>query len=80
MSTDHIPTSLASKCVDRVLEFKDMDAWGELCLYIVIREGAGPMIEAARMRMPLGHHPEIRNVMRRAAESRIKLLKLLRKI
>ncbi|WP_296508393.1 hypothetical protein [Rhodoferax sp.] len=80
MTTDHIPLSLAHRCVRRVLEFRDIDEWAELCLDAVLREGAGPMIEAARLYMPLGHHPEVRTVMRRAADSRIECLKLLRRI
>lgn len=80
MSTDHIPISIAARCVGRVLEFKDIESWAEVCLDAVTREGAGPMIEAARIYMPLGHHPEVRNVMRAAADARIELLRFLRRI
>ena len=80
MSLDHIPGTLAGWCVSQVLEFRDLEAWSELCLDAVVREGAGPMFEAARFYMPLGHHPEVRPVMRRAADSRIEFLKLISKI
>lgn len=63
----------------QVLEVPSIEDWAKLCLKAVIREGAEPVIDAARLRMPLGHHPEVRNVMRHATRSRISLLKLLRK-
>lgn len=64
----------------RVQEVPSIEEWSELCLDAVVREGAAPMIAAARLRMPLGHHPEVRQVMRHAANSRIAFLKLMRKL
>lgn len=80
MSEHHIPRTLAEQCVMRILEVPSIEAWEAMCLEASLRQGAGPMIDAARMWMPLGHFPEARAVMRRAASARMEVVKLLSSI
>lgn len=80
MTFDHVPQSLAERCVQQVLSVQDMDAWAEICTGATILEGAGPMLEAARLRMPLGHHPDVRLVMRSAASARLEFLRIMKMI
>jgi len=80
MSFDHVPQSLAERCVQRVHAVPDMVEWAELCMNATVLEGAGPMLQAARMRMPIGHHPDVRQVMRSAASARLEFLRLVTKI
>jgi hypothetical protein len=54
--------------------------WAEMCIEATILEGAGPMVHAARLRMPLGHMPQARELMRLAAESRIAWLQIKSRI
>ena len=72
----YMPPTLAEACVQYVLTVPDMHAWSELCLDAVTREGAGPMLHAVRMWMPLGHHPDVRKIMVSAANARISWIQL----
>jgi hypothetical protein len=80
MTFDHVPQSLAERCVQQVHRVQDIEEWAEICTEATILEGAGPMLEAARLRMPLGHHPDVRLVMRSAASARLEFLRLMRTI
>lgn len=80
MSFDHVPLSLAERCVQRVHAVPDMAEWAELCMEATVLEGAGPMLQAARLRMPIGHHPDVRQVMRSAASARLEFLRILGKM
>lgn len=80
MAFDHVPQSLAERCVQQVHRVQDMGEWAEICSESTILEGAGPMLQAAKLRMPLGHHPEVRQVMRSAASARLEFLRLMSKV
>lgn len=80
MSFDHVPLSLAERFVQRVHAVPDMAEWAELCPEATVQEGAGPMLQAARLRMPIGHHPDVRQVMRSAASARLEFLRILGKM
>jgi hypothetical protein len=77
---EYIPPTLAEKCVQYLPAVPSMEAWAEMCLEAVIREGAGPMLHASRMWIRVGHHPDVRKIMRQAAESRICWLQLVSRI
>ena len=74
--SDYVPPTLAERCVQYLPAVPSMEAWAELCLETTIVEGAGPMWHASRMWIPVGHHPDVRKIMRLAAESRITWLQL----
>ncbi len=77
---DHLPQTLAEKCVAYLPCVPSLRAWAEICMEATIQEGGGPMLEAAKMRMPLGHPPETRQIMVLAAKSRIEALRLLSRL
>ena len=78
--SDYTPPSLAARCVQYLPAVPDMGAWSELCLETTSVEGAGPMLHAANMRIRVGHHPDVRRIMRQAAESRIAFLQVLSRL
>lgn len=80
MNPDFIPQTLAERCVQHLHAVPDMHAWAELCIEATAIEGAGPMLQAAKLRMPLGHHPDVRRLMRSAASARLEFLQLLSKM
>lgn len=75
-----MPLTLAERCVQRVHTVLDMNEWAELCMEATVLEGAGPMLQATRLRMPIGHHPDVRQVMRSAAAARLEFLQLLSRV
>ena len=76
MKLESILPSLAERCVQNLHAVPDMHVWAELCMEATVLEGAGPMLQAARLRMPLGHDPDVRRVMRVAASARMEFLQL----
>ncbi len=71
MNFDYTPPSRAAICVQYLHVVPDMHAWSEMCLAATAEEGAGPMAVAARLPLPLGHHPDVRKIMRLAAKSHL---------
>lgn len=79
-SFEYIPPTLAERLVQYLPTVDNPDMWAEMCMEATVLEGAGPMIQAARLRMPLGHMPEARELMRQAAQSRMIWLHLKSRI
>ncbi len=79
-ASDHTPPTLAERMVQHLHAVDTPGDWAEMCMEATILEGAGPMVQAARLRMPLGHMPQARELMRLAAESRMVWLHLQSRI
>ena len=80
MAHDHVPTTLAERCLQRLNTVPTIEAWEEMCLAATVQEGAGPMLHAARLKISLVRHPEARAVMQWAAIARMECLRLLRRV
>ncbi len=80
MQFNYTPPTKAELCVQYLPFVPDMQAWADLCVSATLAEGAEPMLHASRMRIRVGHHPDVRKIMRHSAESHITWLQLKSRI
>lgn len=80
MGYEHVPITMAERCLQHLTTVPTIEAWEEMCLAATVQEGAGPMMQAARLKIPHSRHPEARAVMQSAAIARIECLRLFRRV
>ena len=71
---------MAKRCLLCLTRAPTNDAWVKMWSEVTVQEGAGPMLQAARLHIPFACHAEARAVMQAAASAGMESLRFLRRV